>query len=115
MIFWVDGGFAGGRAYGSYTSEDGASLNHFQLPNCHTNNEAEYGALHALLTDGPLHDAEDEIRTDSQLVVGHLTKGWKVKDSLKPFVLRAFQLLAAAGNPRLVQVPREEIFERLGH
>lgn len=122
MIFWVDGGFAGGRAYGSWLAScDCAGGNcraSFMLPNCRTNNEAEYGALIRLLQDTRANiemSADDEIRTDSQLVVGHLTKGWRIKDSLKPFVVKAFQLLAKAGNPRIVQVPREEIVAKLGH
>lgn len=57
-----------------------------------TNNEMEYTAvLEALKVCNP----HDEIFTDSQLVVGQLTKGWNVNaENLRPFVEEGKKLIA---------------------
>lgn len=71
-----------------------------------TNNEMEYAAvLYALeFASSP----GDEILTDSQLVVGQVTKDWKVKaQHLLPFVLKAKKLVAEK-KIKLTWVPREE-------
>ena len=71
-----------------------------------TNNEAEYRALIEALLDGRSENAT--IYTDSQLLVGHLTKNWKVNaDNLKKFVEIAKKLLNLA-NAKLVWVPRNK-------
>lgn len=60
-----------------------------------TNNEMEYGAvLKALKVCNP----HDEIFTDSQLVVGQLTKDWNVNaENLRPFVEEGKRLIAEKG------------------
>jgi ribonuclease HI len=131
-VYYIDGGCkmrpAGPVAYGSILKEwlDTAhneaitdvvltNLETFNLPQAHTNNEAEYGALLRLLRRGNL-TAEDWIFTDSQLLIGHLTKGWNVRaENLRPLFQEALTLLAQQGSPKLRRVPRAEIFRKVGH
>jgi len=90
-----------------------------------TNNEAEYMALIAALDHiiSTMNSAklnptgyDVEIHTDSQLLVGHLTQGWKVKAvNLRPLVDRARILMGSFRNCTLVKVPRDEIVRTLGH
>jgi probable phosphoglycerate mutase len=90
-----------------------------------TNNEAEYRTLIAALKDltGRITQAGKSpsaysllVHTDSQLVVGQLTQGWKVKAAnLRPLVDEAKSLLQAFGRCDLVKVPRDEIVRVLGH
>jgi ribonuclease HI len=55
--FWVDGGCRGNHAnakreaYGSISDRE--TVERFQFPNAHTNNEAEYMALLVLLVNLP--------------------------------------------------------------
>jgi hypothetical protein len=52
----------------------------------------------------------------SQLMVGHLTQGWKIKAAnLRPLVDEATSLIQAFGRCDLVKVPRDEIVRVLGH
>jgi len=68
----------------------------------HTNNEMEYQALITCLDSFKA----DTIYTDSQLLVGHLTRGWKVKAlNLVPYYKKAKELLKSTN---LVWVPRDE-------
>jgi ribonuclease HI len=54
-----------------------------------------------------------EIFTDSQLLVGHLTKGWKVKaKNLYPYFCKCSKLLQNK-NIKLTWIPRKE--NRAGH
>ena len=90
-----------------------------------TNNEAEYRTLIAGLQDlvGRIERAGKSpatysllIHTDSQLVVGQLTQGWKVKAAnLRALVDEAAGLREAFGQCDLVKVPRDEIVRVLGH
>ena len=71
-----------------------------------TNNEMEYTALIHALSD-PRSDGAT-IYTDSQLLVGQLTQGWKVRAAnLAPLNERANTLLLQR-KATLVWVPREE-------
>ncbi len=71
-----------------------------------TNNEMEYSALHAALRD--YAKSGDVIYTDSQLLVGHLTKGWKQNyPRLKPLIGKCKKLLDEK-KVKLIWVPREE-------
>lgn len=55
-------------------------------------------------------------QTDSQLIVGQLSKGWQVKAAnLRPLVDEASGLLRAFGHTQLEKVPRAEIVRILGH
>jgi len=56
------------------------------------------------------------VHTDSQLVVGQLIQGWKVKAAnLRPLVDEAAALMQTFGRCDLVKVPRDEIVRVLGH
>jgi len=69
-----------------------------------TNNEMEYTALIHALSD-PRADRAT-IYTDSQLLVGQLTQGWKVNaEHLRPLNERARALLAQR-KATLIWVPR---------
>ena len=71
-----------------------------------TNNEMEYTALIQALSDPRSEGAA--IYTDSQLLVGQLTQGWKVRAAnLAPLNERARALLLQR-KATLVWVPREE-------
>lgn len=122
--YYVDGGCRGNhargerQAYGSYCGTDLAAT-HFDLPAAQTNNEAEYLSLIRLLEH--LRDAGDDapraitIYTDSNLMVGHLMVGYKVKaPNLRALVEEARVLLIQVGAV-LEWREREEIVWHLGH
>ena len=122
--FWVDGGCLGNQARGkreAYGSiGDGENVERLQFSNARTSNEAEYMVLSALL-DNLLRNRidptkpETTIYMDSQLVVGQLTKGWKVEaDNLVPLYKEAALRLRRTGA-KLTWIPRTEIVKRLGH
>lgn len=122
--FWIDGGCLGNEAHGkreAYGSiSDGRTFERFQFADAQTNNEAEYRILIALLGN-LLHDRVDpekpqtDIYTDSQLLVGQLTQGWKVKaNNLLSLHKEAASGLRKTGA-RLIKVPRDQIVEKLGH
>ncbi len=117
--YWVDGGClfqdGSGRerlAYGSYCN--GHSIERFNFSNARTSNEAEYLTLIALLSSLK-NDTASVVHTDSKLMVGQLTKGWKVKsENLKPLHGFTRELLRSS-RARLTWVPRKQIVARLGH
>jgi ribonuclease HI len=90
-----------------------------------TNNEAEYRTFIAALQDlaSRIQRAGKSpsgysllVHTDSQLMAGQLTQGWKIKAaSLRPLVDEAAALIQIFGRCDLVKVPREEIVRVLGH
>ena len=90
-----------------------------------TNNEAEYRTLIGAVKDLMVRIQRANkspstysllIHTDSQLVVGQLTQGWKVKAAnLRPLVDEATVLMKAFGRCDLVKVPRDESVRVLGH
>ena len=127
----VDGGSRGNGAanegYGSYvlSTRDGRKETIRLDLGMATNNEAEYQTLIAALKDlvGRIQRADRApsgysllAHTDSQLMVGQLTQGWKVKAAnLRPLVDDATGLMKAFGRCDLVKVPRTEIVRVLGH
>ncbi len=122
--FWVDGGCRGNQAHGkreAYGSiSDGETVERVQFANAHTNNEAEYMALLALL--GNLLDnradprkPQTNIYTDSQLVVGQLTQGSKVRAKNLLALHKEAALRLRKIGAKLIWVPRPEIVKRLGH
>jgi ribonuclease HI len=127
----VDGGSRGNGAanegYGSYvlSTRDGRKETIRLDLGTATNNEAEYQALIAALKDlsGRIRRAGKApsgysllLHTDSQLMVGQLTHGWKVRAAnLRPLVDEATSLMQAFGRCDLVKVPRDEIVRVLGH
>jgi ribonuclease HI len=127
----VDGGSlehgTANRGYGSYhlATRDGRRQTVRLDLGTATNNEAEYRTLIAALKDllGRITRAGKSpsgyslvIQTDSQLLVGQLTRGWQVKAAnLRPLVDEAAGLLRAFGHTQLEKVPRAEIVRVLGH
>ena len=127
----VDGGSRGNGAanegYGSYvlSTRDGRKETIRLDLGTATNNEAEYQTLIAALKDlvGRIQRADRApsgysllAHTDSQLMVGQLTQGWKVKAAnLRPLVDEAKNLMQAFGRCDLVKVPRDQIVRVLGH
>jgi len=89
--FWIDGGCRGNQAQGkreTYGSiSDGKTVERFSFADAGTNNEAGYKILCTLL-EKLLRNRVDpqkpqtNIYSDSQLVVGQLTQGWKVKQTI---------------------------------
>ncbi len=85
--FWVDGGCLGNNdahgkreAYGSLS--DGKTIMRRRFAKARTNNEAEYMTLLAALKNMLMNRTDlngPTIFTDSQLMVGQLTQGSKVK------------------------------------
>lgn len=128
IVVYVDGGCRNNGtpdslSYGSFKVYYRGDLKRtvsFDLPDAHTNNQAEYNSLMqvALYLEGEQKrlSAPVIIKTDSQLVVGQLTQNWKVKDeelkywhsNLKPFLTRN-------PNIHLEKVDRSEIVKVLGH
>ena len=107
MRTWIDGAGAlleGQKAKTCVLFEDGdVKVTEYDHG---TNNEMEYTALIQALSD-PRSDA-GTIFTDSQLLVGQLTRGWKVRaENLRPLNERARALLTQR-KATLVWVPREE-------
>ena len=127
----VDGGSRGNGAandgYGSYvlSTRDGRKETIRLDLGTATNNEAEYQTLIAALKDlvGRIQRADRApsgysllAHTDSQLMVGQLTQGWKVKAAnLRPLVDEAKNLMQAFGRCDLIKVPRDDIVRVLGH
>lgn len=107
MKVWTDGAGShskGQKARYCVVFEDGAEVLE-DLPEGTTNNQAEYAALLAALRNERSTGAH--ILTDSQLLVGHVTKDWRVnKDHLRGFVSEAKRLLAERGAT-LTWIPRE--------
>ena len=114
--------------YGSYHLESRTGqeqTNRLDFGRGVTNNEAEYQTLIAALKDlsGRIQRAGKApsgysllIHTDSQLMVGQLTQGWKVKAAnLRPLVDEATSMMQVFGRCDLVKVPRDEIVRALGH
>jgi len=128
IVVYVDGGCRNNGcpdsiAYGSfkvfYRGELKRSVE-FDLPDCETNNQAEYASLvqAALYLEGEPKrlSAPVVIKTDSQLVVGQLTHGWKVKDEeLKHWYLNLKPFFTRNPNIHLEKVDRSEIAKVLGH
>jgi ribonuclease HI len=90
-----------------------------------TNNEAEYKALIGALNHisgaflavaADLKTIKLTIRTDSQLVVGHLSKGWKIKaHNLIPLAVKASSLCSQFASVEFEQISGEEMKSILGH
>ena len=122
--FWVDGGCRGNQAHGkreAYGSiSDGESVERLQFKDAHTNNEAEYMALSALLGNLLSNRVDPQkpgtsIYTDSQLVVGQLGQGWKVNSSNLLALHDEAALRLLKTGAKIIWVPRDQIVKRLGH
>ena len=125
---WVDGGclsngMDGAYAYYSVVALSGDdeihSVRRREIPSGlpQTNNAAEYVAVrHALRwaaenTSG----VKVFIHTDSQLIVGQLLGGWKVKSAHLRKLWADCAALLAEGNATLIKEPRSAIEAVLGH
>jgi ribonuclease HI len=76
-----------------------------------TSNYAEYTALEQALSRLKSMKVEDDvlIRSDSKLLVGHLSSGWKVKGGMYVEKLKAVRdLLKEFGSVRFEWIPREQ-------
>jgi ribonuclease HI len=76
-----------------------------------TSNYAEYTALEqALLKLKAMREEGDVlVRSDSQLLVGHMSAGWKVKGGMYVEKLKAVrELLREFGSIRFEWIPREK-------
>lgn len=128
ITIFVDGGAKGNgtaevTAYGSFQVHYKGEVKRTErltFPQASTNNEAEYLALIEALVylkdlQGKAKLPQVEILTDSQLMIGQLTSGWKVKAlNLRPLVDRALELLKATGAD-LKKADRTIIVSHLGH
>lgn len=95
------------------------------LPGVTTNNQAEYVTLISASVDlrGRIERAGRNprsysvaVRTDSQLIVGQLTQGWKIKAAnLRSLIDEAAALIQTFGRCDLIKVPSDEIVRVLGH
>jgi ribonuclease HI len=76
-----------------------------------TSNYAEYTALEQALTRLKSMKVEGDVlvRSDSKLLVGHLSSGWKVKGGMYVEKLKAVKdLLKGFGSVRFEWIPREQ-------
>ena len=92
MKIWIDGsGWNGQESRFAVVFEDGRIIQE-TIKEKRTSNVMEYEALVRALE---LCKVGDEIFTDSQLLVGHVLSGWKVrKKHLLPYVQKAQKLVA---------------------
>lgn len=77
-----------------------------------TNNKAEYEALIAAVEYIYDHftnqKIEIEIFTDSQLIIGHIVQGWKIKDHMQPYVDRVKNIIDTFYWVDFNKIPREK-------
>jgi len=121
--FWIDGGCLGNNdahgkrnAYGSIS--DGKAIMRRRFAKARTNNEAEYTTLLAALKNMLMNRTDPNgptIYTDSQLMVGQLTQGSKVKAENLLALHDEVTLLLAKTKAKLVWLTRPKIVEKLGH
>jgi ribonuclease HI len=125
---YVDGGCRGNgganpQAYGSYAvvyKDEVKRLERLVFPVLTTNNQAEYASLASVivyLNAVPERLVpEISIHTDSLLMVGQCTLGWKVKDEwLKRHVPIIKSFLEHHPNIKLIHTGRDIIVSKLGH
>jgi len=133
FIVTCDGGSLGNgtensEGYGSFLVEMPGQDSRFTSSRGYgqgvTNNEAEYLALldalihiktafESAATD--LKTIHITVRTDSNLIIGHLTQGWKVKPSLLYCVNSAKDLIAVFGSVTFDKISGQRMKEILGH
>jgi len=108
MKIWIDGSgalFEGQKAKALVLYEDGVKES-TETNQKKTNNEMEYQALYIALINDDSNNAE--IFTDSQLLVGHLTKGWKVKATNLRGSFEMCSKLLSLRKAKLTWVPRDQ-------
>lgn len=107
-------------AYGSFAimlSDDMFLKIRYELPECHTSNEAEYQILIELLKSCiDKNHTEIRIHSDSKLVVNQVNGQWRVdKETLLQRNKLAKELKKQFKHFELIWVPRKEIVAVLGH
>lgn len=108
MKVWIDGSSKGnpGPAKASVVFEDGERIA-IDLGTT-TNNRAEYQALILALKSASKKGIADlTVLTDSQLVDGHINKGWKVNEN-QDLVNEARALLRKFKHSEIVWISREK-------
>ena len=107
MRIWIDGAGAplkGQKAAACVVFEGGEpEIWHYGSA---TNNEMEYQALLNALKDARSEGAA--ILTDSQLLVGQLAEGWRVKAPNLRKLHQECSALLKKRNARIAWIPREE-------
>ncbi len=118
------------EGYGSYMAFPaskliGKTIKRLEFGEGMTNNEAEYHALIAALTHVTesleamavnLKKIQITVRTDSQLVIGHLTRNWRIKaDNLRPLAIKAASMCQAFHHVEFELITGEEMKSILGH
>jgi ribonuclease HI len=105
---WIDGSSRGnpGPAKASIVFDDGEKT--VREIGVTTNNRAEYQALLLGLKLAGKKGLEDlTILTDSQLIDGHINKGWKVNEN-QDLVNDAKALLKKFKHCEIIWIPREK-------
>ena len=133
FIIYCDGGSLGNNnkekpseGYGSFIIKPDIMEQRFmQRFGNYTNNQAEYGAViaslsylkAACLVKGIKHKEQDVIiRTDSQLVIGQLSKNWKVKaPNLLQLVTKAYDEMDHFKSVKFEHISGVEMKKILGH
>ena len=118
-----DGGCNKKGCYGSYIIYDDngsevANSSRFELADCHTNNEAEYGALLEAVYAAMVSldtDVELQIYTDSQLVCKQLSGSFKIKSNNLVSFNKEARLRLSNYFWKVRWVPRRIIVGFLGH
>lgn len=108
MKIWVDGASKGnpGPAKANVVFENGERITK-DLGKT-TNNRAEYSALILALKTAVSRGLSDlAVMTDSQLIDGHINRGWKVYEN-QDLVDEAKALFRKIKRCKIVWVPREE-------
>jgi len=133
FVITCDGGSFGNGSenatgYGSFMIAEEGKVN--EIHKLHfgegvTNNEAEYlaliGALDHLASaftavGGDLKTISIAIRTDSQLVIGQLSMGWKVKaPNLRPLVIQAATKCQQFNEVKFTRISGQQMKQILGH
>jgi len=105
MKIYIDGsGWNGKESKLCIAKEDGAVVRKV-FKEKRTNNEMEYEALLLALQ---LAEKGDRIYTDSQLILGHLCYGWRIKARhLFPLIMRA-KKLKEEKKVRIYWIPRKK-------
>ncbi|QLJ53353.1 MAG: ribonuclease HI [Candidatus Fermentimicrarchaeum limneticum] len=110
MKIWIDGSGWNGRVSRYALAFEDGKTEIVETAEDKTNNTMEYAALIKALEEAK---NGDEILTDSKLIVGQVTGGWKIhKPHLFEFVAKAKKLLKEK-DVKIRWLPREE--NKAGH
>lgn len=114
MKLWIDGSGWNGNKSRAMICLENKIVCRIETTEEKTNNEMEYKALIEALNYCLVNSISNPvIYTDSQLIVGQVTKGWKIKaEHLYPLVAFAKQLVEKV-KASIVWIPRNE--NKAGH